>query len=230
MKTLLIIPAYNEGGNLSGLLDKIRNTGGDYDILVINDCSTDDTSRVCREACVNVIDLPVNLGIGGAVQTGFKYARDLGYDIAVQVDGDGQHQPEYIQSLVDKINEGYSMCIGSRFIEGEGYQSTIIRRTGINFYKFLIKLLTGHSFTDPTSGFRAFDREAIKIFSRAYPTDYAEPESIITVLKRKMKIAEIPVVMNGRSKGKSSISSFKSIYYMIKVTLAMLIARMGTRR
>jgi len=229
MKTLLVIPAYNESENLPKLLDKIENLKADYDILVINDCSTDDTEKITEDRHYKVINLPINLGIGGAVQTGFKYACLHGYDIVVQLDGDGQHNPEYIREMTDKITEGYNVCIGSRFIDNKGYQSTNIRRAGIKYFSRLLKLLTRHTFTDPTSGFRAFDKQATEYFSRIYPVDYAEPESILMLVKKKMTIAEIPVVMNEREKGKSSISSTNSIYYAIKVTLAICIASLTKR-
>ena len=230
MKILIVIPAYNESKNLPKVLENIRNVSADYDIVVVNDCSTDDTQQIAKDHGCSVISLPVNLGIGGAVQTGFKYARLNGYDIAVQVDGDGQHNPEHIEALVGKIAEGYNVCIGSRFIDNKGYQSTHLRRMGIRFFGLLLKLLTGRFFTDPTSGFRAFDKKAIEYFSVSYPGDYAEPESILMLVKKKMRIAEIPVVMNERANGKSSIGSVKSIYYVIKVTVAICIAGLTKRR
>ncbi|MHB1485138.1 MAG: glycosyltransferase family 2 protein [Saccharofermentanales bacterium] len=230
MKTLIVIPAFNESGNLPKLLRKIEIELAECDVLVINDCSTDETEKIVRERNHNVICLPINLGIGGAVQTGFKYADLHGYDIVVQVDGDGQHNPEYIREMISKIDDGYNVCIGSRFIDNEGYQSTNIRRIGIIFYRFLLKLLTGHSFTDPTSGFRAFNRQAIQYFSKTYPVDYAEPESIIMLFKKMMTIVEIPVIMNEREKGKSSIGSLNSVYFTIKVTLAICIASLTKRR
>ncbi len=230
MKTLIVIPAYNESKNLPKLLEKIEKESADYDILVINDCSTDDTEKITKDRNYKVISLPINLGIGGAVQTGFKYAQLHGYDAVVQLDGDGQHNPEYIHELIQKIKDGFNVCIGSRFIDNEGYQSTLMRRLGIWFFRLLLKLLTGNSFTDPTSGFRAFDKKAIEYFSLIYPIDYAEPESIIMLVKKKMTIAEIPVIMNERENGKSSISSRNSIYYAIKVTLAICIASLTKRR
>ncbi len=230
MNVLIVIPAYNEGETLPKLLEKIQNECAGYDTLVINDCSTDDTEEILKDLNCSVINLPVNLGIGGAVQTGFKYAQLNGYDIAVQLDGDGQHNPEHIRELVEKIEEGFNVCIGSRFIDNKGYQSTQMRRMGIRFFRFLLRCFTGQSFTDPTSGFRAFDKEAILYFSTFYPTDYPEPESIIMLVKNKLRIAEIPVIMNERKNGKSSINSADSIYYVIKVTLAVCIASLTKRR
>jgi len=230
VKVLLILPAYNESGNLPKLFDKLRNSYFDYDILVVNDCSTDETLQVCKDYKIPVVSLPINIGIGGAVQTGFKYAYANDYDIAVQVDGDGQHNPYYIKNLIDEIKSGANVCIGSRFIDKNGFQSTFIRRVGIRFFQCLIRLVTRTKFTDPTSGFRAFDREIIKFFSKDYPCDYPEPESIVMVLREKYKVTEIPVIMNEREQGQSSISFRNSIYYIIKVSISLLITNKRKRR
>lgn len=223
-KVLIIIPAYNEESNLQRLLNNIKKLNKNYDILVINDCSKDNTSKICRENNVKVIDLPINLGIGGAVQTGYKYAYYNNYDITIQVDGDGQHNPEFIEALIAEINIGSNFCIGSRFINNQGFQSTLIRRVGIKYFTSLIKLLTGFKITDPTSGFRACDKEVIKYFYEYYPQDYPEPETLVLLKKKHFKITEVPVIMNERMGGTSSISNIKSVYYMIKVTLAILIS------
>jgi glycosyltransferase involved in cell wall biosynthesis len=224
MRALVIIPAYNEEKNLLKLLDRLKVECPEYDVVVVNDCSVDSTLKVCRQCGVHVIDLPVNLGIGGAVQSGFKYALYRGYDAAVQVDGDGQHDPKYISALFSELRKGANLCIGSRFIESEGFQSSALRRFGIRYFSRLIYLFTGLKIKDPTSGFRACDRQAIKLFASDYPRDYPEPESIVNAARQKMKIAEIPVVMSRRMGGKSSITSFRSLYYMIKVSLAIIIA------
>jgi len=223
-KTLIIIPAYNESENLPKLFNALRETEGDFDIIVINDCSKDNTEAVCRKNNIKVISLPVNLGIGGAVQTGYRYALYHGYDIAIQLDGDGQHDPKFIPYLIKRIKEGNHLCIGSRFIENEGFQSSKIRRIGIKYFSRLIKLLTGILITDPTSGYRACSREVIKLFANDYPKDYPEPETVVTVLRNNLKVSEMPVIMNAREGGKSSITNLKGIYYMIKVTLAIMIA------
>jgi glycosyltransferase involved in cell wall biosynthesis len=230
MKILLVIPAYNESENLPKLIDKIRSEASGCDILIINDCSTDDTESIANDRNCRIISLPINLGIGGAVQTGFKYAREHDFDVVIQLDGDGQHNPEYLPEMIRKIQDGFNVCIGSRFIDNKGYQSTNIRRIGIKFFRLLLKVLTGHSFTDPTSGFRAFDKQAIEYFSAFYPADYAEPESIIMLIKQKMTIAEIPVIMNERECGRSSIRTVDSFHYAIKVTLAICIASLTKRR
>lgn len=229
MKTLIIIPAYNEADNLPKLLDSLYATEDEFDIIVVNDSSSDETEEVCKKHGAKVITLPVNLGIGGVVQTGYRYAFRNNYDIAVQVDGDGQHDPRFIRHLVNRVEEGYHLCIGSRFIDNEGFQSSLYRRAGIKHFSGLIKLLTGQRITDPTSGFRACGREVIKMFAADYPKDYPEPETVVTVLRNKLRVCEMPVIMNARESGRSSITSHKAFYYMIKVTLAILITAISKK-
>jgi len=227
MRILLIIPAYNEGKNIEKLISKINSEcDSAVDILIINDCSTDDTQSICNDINALTINLPCNLGIGGAVQTGYKYARLHDYDIAIQVDGDGQHKPEYIMDLVRYITEEKAdMVIGSRFINKEGFQSTFMRRVGIAYFTYLLKFLSKRVITDPTSGFRACNKKVINEFSKRYPVDYPEPESIMYLLRNGYRIKEVPVIMQERKEGKSSITTFKSLYYMLKVSLAILIDR-----
>ena len=229
IKSLIIIPAYNESENLPKLFSALIEAEGDFDIIVINDCSRDNTEAICINHNIKVVSLPVNLGIGGAVQTGYRYALYNNYDIAIQIDGDGQHDPKFIPYLIKRIKEGNHLCIGSRFIENEGFQSSKIRRVGIKYFSWLIKLLTGTLITDPTSGYRACSREVIKLFANDYPKDYPEPETVVTVLKNKLRVSEMPVIMNAREGGKSSITSLKGIYYMIKVTIAILIASISRK-
>lgn len=224
MKALAIIPAYNEEKNLNALVDNILTQCDFCDILIINDCSTDSTSLMTFHPKVKKIDLPCNLGIGGAVQTGYKYSYLNNYDIAIQVDGDGQHNPKYLKGLIEEVIKGSNMALGSRFIEKSGFQSTFTRRIGIRYFTNLIYLVTGKKVTDPTSGFRACDRKVIELFAKRYPVDYPEPETIVRLFKSNLTVKEIPVEMNERANGVSSISSLKSIYYMIKVTMAILIA------
>jgi glycosyltransferase involved in cell wall biosynthesis len=226
VKKIIIIPAYNEEENIERTVNAIQKSAQGFDYVIINDCSTDNTRKICEEKEFNIVNLPINLGIGGAVQTGYKYAYENGYDVAVQVDGDGQHDPEFLNTMADYLIEHQvDMVIGSRFIEKKGFQSSITRRMGIQFFSKLIKVLTGKKITDPTSGLRMIGRNVMEIFSEDYPRDYPEPESIVAVLRKNMKIEEIPVVMLERQGGVSSISPKKSIYYMIKVTLAILIER-----
>jgi len=224
MKKLIIIPAYNEEDNLKKLINNIKKYAPSFDYIIVNDCSTDNTAEVCRVNNYNYISLPINLGIGGCVQTGYKYAYQNGYDYAVQVDGDGQHNPEYLKSLMDKIlEENIDFVIGSRFIEKSGFQSTLSRRIGITFLSKLIEFTTGTEVKDVTSGFRLGNREIIKCFAKSYPRDYPEPESIVTLKRKGFNIVEVPVEMLERQSGTSSIKSMKTVYYMVKVSLAILI-------
>lgn len=226
MRKIIIIPAFNEESNIEKTVQSILKDAPDFDYVVINDCSVDNTRRICEEKCYNIVNLPINLGIGGAVQTGYKYAYENGYDVAVQVDGDGQHDPEFLNLMAEYLMEHHlDMVIGSRFIEKKGFQSSRTRRIGILFFSKLIKALTGKKITDPTSGLRMIGRNAMGIFAMDYPRDYPEPESVVTVLRRGMKVEEIPVIMHERTGGISSISLKRSIYYMVKVTLAILIER-----
>lgn len=227
MKKLVIIPAFNEEGNLEKTIKDIKDNAPDFDYVIINDCSTDKTLEMCMRHGFSYLNLPVNLGIGGAVQTGYRYAYYHGYDIAVQFDGDGQHSASHLEDMVTTLIDTESdMVIGSRFIEKEGFQSSGLRRIGIKYFTGLIKLLTGKKITDPTSGMRMINKKLLEKFTDEYPKDYPEPESVVTILAEKYKVTEIPVVMNEREEGVSSISLKNSVYYMIKVSFAILIARM----
>lgn len=224
MKKLVIIPAYNESENIVNTVKEIKEKASDFDYVVINDCSSDKTLEILESNHLNYISLPVNLGIGGAVQTGYKYALEHEYDMAVQVDGDGQHDPAYLHSLEETlIKEKADMVIGSRFIKNEGFQSTFARRMGIVYFTKMIKSLTGTTITDPTSGFRLVNKDVIALFANDYPRDYPEPESIVALLKRKKKVIEVPVQMKERQGGVSSIKLWNSVYYMIKVSIAILV-------
>ena len=226
MKKLIIIPAYNESESIEKTVQMIMKDAPDFDYVIINDCSTDNMKEICEAKGYNLLNLPINLGIGGAVQTGFKYALKYNYDLAVQVDGDGQHDPKFLKEMVKTIEEeGCDVVIGSRFINKEGYQSSGLRRVGIKYFTCLIKLITGTKITDPTSGLRMINREVIKMFAEDYPKDYPEPESVVAVLRRKKSVVEIPVVMMPRTGGVSSISIHNSVYYMIKVSLAIIFER-----
>lgn len=227
MKKLVIIPAFNEEGNLEKTIRDIKENAPAFDYVIINDCSTDGTLAMCRRHGFSYLNLPVNLGIGGAVQTGYRYAYYHGYDIAVQFDGDGQHSASYLPEMAERLEEtGSDMVIGSRFITKEGFQSSSLRRLGIRYFTFLIRLLTGKKITDPTSGMRMINRKLMEKFTEEYPKDYPEPESVVTVLSEKHRVTEMPVIMNEREEGSSSISLGNGVYYMVKVSFAMVIARM----
>ena len=222
-KKLIIIPAYNESACIEKTVQDIIEHAKGFDYVVINDCSTDDTRKICEKNGFNLINLPVNLGIGGAVQTGYLYGYRNGYDMAVQVDGDGQHDPAFLNTMAEYLEkENLDMVIGSRFIEKKGFQSSGMRRLGIRYFSILIKLLTGTVITDPTSGLRLVNRKVMKEFSENYPKDYPEPETVVAILCRNCRVKEIPVIMRKRMGGVSSISMNKSVYYMVKVTLAIL--------
>ena len=224
MKKLIIIPAYNESEAIEKTIEDIRTNAPDFDFVIVNDCSTDQTKDICRKNGYPLLDLPINLGIGGAVQTGYRFAYKNGYDIAVQVDGDGQHDVRYLDSMVNHmLQTGSDMVIGSRFIKKEGFQSSAVRRLGITWFTFLIRLLTGTAITDPTSGFRMANQKVITRFAAEYPRDYPEPESVVALLTGGCRVTEVPVQMRERQGGVSSIHLKRSIYYMVKVSLAILV-------
>lgn len=226
MKKLIIIPAYNEKKSILDTINDIRENAPDYDYVVINDSSWDGTPHVCEDNGITVLSLPINLGIGGAVQTGYLYAKEKGYDIAVQFDGDGQHDAKYLKVMEETLLEtGADMVIGSRFIKKEGFQSTPIRKIGINYFGFLSKVLFGQWITDSTSGMRMCNRKVIGLFEKSYPRDYPEPETVCRLLRKKCKVVEVPVIMRERRAGESSISKKAAVYYMIKVSLAIFIER-----
>lgn len=227
-KVLVIIPAFNEAENIVHVVKHMMEAAQQYDYLVINDGSTDNTLDLCREENFHYLDLSINMGIGGAVQAGYVYARKYDYDIAVQMDGDGQHDIAYLDRLLEPIiNREADVVIGSRFLEKEGFQSSASRRMGINILSALIWLTTGKRIMDVTSGYRAVNKMFIRIYSDDYPMDYPEPEAIVAAIMHLGRVKEVPVQMRAREGGTSSITFKKSIYYMIKVTLAILICRMG---
>lgn len=240
-KVLIIIPAYNESESIEQVTERItaylsalHDKGGFVcDYVIVNDGSTDNTLRICKERKYRYLDLPINLGIGGAVQAGYVYARKNDYDIAVQIDGDGQHDIAYLEELLQPLlSSEADVVIGSRFLRKEGYQSSLARRTGSKMLSRLIRLTTGKKIYDVTSGYRAVNRKFIEIYSMDYPTDYPEPEAIVTAVMYRGRVKEVPVQMRAREGGKSSINFRKSVYYMIKVTLAILVCRLsyGVRR
>ncbi len=223
-KMLAIIPALNEEHNIGTVVKKIKNTLPGVFVLVINDGSCDATARQARAHGAEVINLAYTLGIGAAVQTGLMFARFHGFDIAVQVDGDGQHDPSYIRRLVEPIlKHKADMVIGSRYLEKKGDLSSLQRRIGIRIFSLLISRIMAQPITDPTSGFRAMNRRAIELFSDVYPDDYPEPESLVISHLRRLTVREVPVAMIRREFGLSSIGGVDAMYYMIKVILAIMI-------
>ncbi len=233
MKCLIIIPAYNEAANIEKVINNIVQNYPQYDYVIINDGSTDKTEKVCVNAGYQVLNLPINMGIGGAVQTGYRYAKKNNYDAAVQIDGDGQHDVAFLEDMLKLLETGEAdVVIGSRFVQKEGFQSSQIRRVGIRFLSILARILTGVQVRDITSGYRVVNRRFIEIYANDYPADYPEPEAMIIAAVHGGIIKEYPVIMRERENGTSSITFKKSVYYMIKVTLAMLVRRLsfGFRR
>lgn len=231
MRTLVIIPAYNEAENIKKVVDDLITNYPQYDYIIVDDSSKDETAAICRQNNYSFVSLPINLGIGGGVQTGYKYALEHDYDIAVQHDGDGQHDPAYIGQVIKPILDGQAdIVIGSRFLEREGFQSSAGRRVGIKFLSALIRLCCGARVKDVTSGFRAVNKKYIRFYAEEYPSDYPEPEAIVTASLNGAKIQEVAVVMRERENGVSSINLKRSVYYMVKVSIAIVICRVTRGR
>ena len=237
MKVLLIIPSYNEEENVLNNYNKIikfnKKSKIKYDAIVINDGSKDRTEEICSENNIPYISLVHNLGIGGAVQTGYKYALVNNYDIAVQFDGDGQHDVSYVKEIIDPIiNDESDMTIGSRFIDKNSseFKSSFARRIGIKLISFFIKLVTRKKIYDTTSGFRAVNKKIIKEFANDYPVEYPEPITTVEVIKTGYRVKELPVSMNERENGTSSIKAWKNIYYMLNVIISIIITGIGGKK
>ena len=222
---LAVVPAYNEAATVGRIVRDIEQRAPEFDVVVVDDGSTDGTGEIAEGAGADVLRHPFNLGIGGAVQSGFAYALDNGYDYMVQVDGDGQHLPEEIPKLVEAMEADTSldMVCGSRFLSDNGYPAPISRRAGIHVFAFLLSRIMGRRVSDPTSGFRLYNRRGIALFARDYPHDYPEVEAVLMVHFHRLRMREVPVRMLRRDGGVSSISSGKSVYYMLKVLLAIFI-------
>jgi glycosyltransferase involved in cell wall biosynthesis len=223
-RTLVILPALNEGKSIARVVGDVRHSVPFADVLVINDGSTDDTGCQAQKAGAIVLHMPYRVGIGAGIQTGFKFAAQAGYEVVVRNDGDGQHDPTDIARLLDVLQStDADMVVGSRYLERRGYVGTLPRRVGSAVLSRLISFVTSQHFTDPTSGFNAFNRRAILLCAEIYPHDYPEPETLVLIHRAGLKICEAPVTMKARTDGKSSITTFRSAYYMFKVILAILI-------
>jgi glycosyltransferase involved in cell wall biosynthesis len=220
---LAVVPAYNEAATITGVVSSLRRHAPEFDVLVIDDGSTDETSQLARAAGARVVRSPFNLGIGGAVQTGFVFAHEGGYELMVQVDGDGQHDPQELDKLLEAMGPGVDMVCGSRFLVKGEYLAPVSRRAGIHVFAWLLSHFVGQPVTDPTSGFRLYNRRAIKLFADDYPHDYPEVEAVLMLHHHRLRMREVPVRMFQRGGGTSSISSGKSLYYMVKVLLALFI-------
>ncbi|MCL4821849.1 MAG: glycosyltransferase family 2 protein [Vicinamibacteria bacterium] len=230
MRRLVIVPAYNEAERIAATLAELRAEAPGWDVLVVNDASEDGTAALAREAGARCLDLPVHLGIGGAVQAGFRHAVDCGYDVAVQCDGDGQHPARFVEAVARPVLDGAcDLAIGSRFLPGaDGDRSTPLRRLGIDLLGLLIHGLFGQHVTDCTSGFRAFDRRLLRSFALHYPLDYPEPEVCGLALASGLRVREVPVAMRARQGGRSSISGLDGALYVVKVGVALVLSRLRT--
>jgi glycosyltransferase involved in cell wall biosynthesis len=224
LKRIAIVPALNEEETVGRVIDEIRAFDRGFDIVVVDDGSTDRTAGVAADRAAHVLRLPFNLGIGGAVQTGYRFAFERGYDIAVQIDGDGQHDPSQLPAILQPVLAGEAdLCVGSRFAGGRGYQSSFTRRLGIRVFASVVSAVVRQKVTDTTSGFRAVNRKGIALFAADYPHDYPEVEATVMCVKHKLRLREVPVEMRERGGGASSITPARSVYYMTKVLLAIFV-------
>lgn len=231
VKILIIIPCYNEEENLERVVARLKKEAPQVDFLIVNDCSTDSSAAICKANGWRFLDLPTNLGIGGGVQSGYQYAAANDYDITVQMDGDGQHDPAYLEAVLAPVIAGeLDMAVGSRFITKEGFQTSFMRRLGIRIISATIRLLCGARVLDVTSGFRACNKALTAFYARHYAQDYPEPEAIVSAVLNGYRVGEVPVIMQERMGGVSSINLLRSAYYMIKVPLALLVYRLSIRR
>ena len=225
-RIVAVVPAYNESGAIGGVVDEIRSFDPALDVVVVDDASTDETAAIAAAHGATVLRLPFNVGIGGAVQTGFRYALEHEYETAVRLDGDGQHDPRELPKLLAPLERGdANLVIGSRFVDpGGSYRPPFARRVGIRVFARLVSLLGGQRVTDTTSGFMALDRVGIALFAEEFPHDYPEVEATLVALRSGLRLAQVQVEMRERETGSSSITFVRSVYYLVKVTLALLVA------
>jgi glycosyltransferase involved in cell wall biosynthesis len=219
-----IVPAFNEEGSIASVIDEIRAFDDGFEIVVVDDGSADRTTAIARTRGAHVIRLPFNLGIGGAVQTGFRYAWEGGFQIAVRVDGDGQHDPSQLGAILAPVLAGETdIAVGSRFVGERSFRSSRSRRAGIRILAWTVSALVRQRVTDPTSGFQALNRHGIALFAADLPHDYPEVEATVMVFRHRLRMREVPVLMRERAAGRSSIGAFASVYYMAKVLLAIFV-------
>jgi len=224
LRRIAIVPAYNEEHNIGRVLDELRAFDAELEVVVVSDGSTDGTAEVAEARGAHVIRLPFNLGIGGAVQTGFRYAHENGYDLVVRVDGDAQHDPAQLDRVLAPVLAGEAdIVVGSRFAGASGYRSSATRRIGIRVLASVVSAIARQKVTDPTSGFQALNRRAIALFAADYPHDYPEVEGMVMTIKHRLRLREVGVTMRVREHGRSSIGAAASVYYMAKVLLALFV-------
>ncbi|MFL5955242.1 MAG: glycosyltransferase family 2 protein [Gaiellaceae bacterium] len=224
MRRIAIVPAYNEEQNVGRVIDELRAFDAGLDIVVVSDGSVDRTAEVAAEHGAHVVSLPFNLGIGGAVQTGFQYARAHGYELVVRCDGDGQHVPSELPKVLAPVIAGEAdIAVGSRFAGEDGFRSSAPRRIGIRLLALIVSAIAGQRVTDTTSGFQALNRKALELFAADYPHDYPEVEGMVMTIKHRLRLREVPVAMREREHGRSSITALRSIYYMAKVLVALFV-------
>lgn len=224
MRLLILIPAYNEEGALGGVVKEVRAAMPGAPVLVVDDCSRDATVEIARAAGARVLSLPHHLGLGGAVQAGYKLAFELGFDYVIRVDGDGQHDPRDIPKILEALErEGCEMVIGSRFVDGSGQHSGALRAAGILFFRAVLRPILGRPVRDPTSGFVGVNRTALALFSRSFPLEYPEIEALVVLQRKRFRFVEVPCRMRPRSAGRSTITPMKSLYYMVHVLLGVFV-------
>ena len=224
MKLLILIPAFNEEGAVGGVVKEVREVMPDAPVLVVDDCSTDATAHVAREAGAKVLSLPYHLGLGGCVQAGYRLAYELGYDYVIRVDGDGQHDPRDIPAMLQALErEGCEMVIGSRFMNGAGAHSGFLRALGIIFFRAMLRPILGRPVRDPTSGFVGVNRTALAVFSRSFPLEYPEIEALVVLQRKRFRFIEVPCRMRPRRAGRTSITPLKSLYYPVHVLLGVFV-------
>lgn len=221
---LVVVPAYNEEASVGRVVEEIRQVMSGVPVVVIDDCSSDSTAAMARKAGADVLSLPHHLGLGGAVQAGYKLAYELGYDFVIRVDGDGQHDPRYIPSIFETLrSSSCQMVIGSRFLDGDLNHTSILRSLGIRFFRLVLRPILGRPVRDPTSGFVGVNRAALEVFSKSFPLEYPEIEALVVLQRRAFQFVEVPCKMRPRMGGRSTITSVKSIYYILHVLLGVFV-------
>jgi len=232
MKIIVLIPAYNEGSRVAGVVRDVHRAVADYDIIVVNDGSRDNTAAAAVAAGATVLSHPFNMGYGVSIQTGYKYAYAKGYDFLVQIDGDGQHDPAYIQKLLEPVISGKTdLAIGSRFLEAGSYEPSLSRRAGMAFFRKAVSWITGNRITDSTSGYQAFNRDVIRFFTtEVFPCDYPDADMLITLHRAGFRMMEVPVRMYSNVEGKSMHGGFKPFYYIFKMLLSIFVTLLRNRK